>query len=67
MKKGKYLCTFFIDFQKAYDSIRPDSLKHKLEQLGIKRKFLDITTSMFSSTKVSLFYTSYVSTHSVNL
>ena len=67
IKKGKYLCTFLIDFQKAYDSIRRDSLKHKLEQLRIKGKFLDITTSIYSSTNVSLFYTSYVSTYSVNL
>ena len=67
IKKGKYLCTFLIDFQKACDSIRRDSLKHKLEQLGIKGKFLDIATSIYSSTKISLFYTSYVSTYSVNL
>ena len=54
--------TCFVDFQKAYDSIRRDSLKHKLQQLGIKGKFLDIITSIYSSTKVSLSYTSYVST-----
>ena len=41
IKKGKYLYTCFVDFQKAYDLIRQDSLKHKLEQLGIKGKFLD--------------------------
>ena len=56
--------TCFADFQKAYDSIRRDSLKHKLQQLGIKGKFLDIITSIYSSTKVSLSYTSYVSTPS---
>ena len=55
-----YKC--LIDFQKAYDSIRRDSLKHKLQQLGIKGKFLDIITSIYSSTKVSLSYNSYVST-----
>ena len=54
--------TCFVDFQKAYDSIRRDSLKHKLQQLGIKGKFLDIITSIYSSTKVSLSYTNYVST-----
>ena len=52
IKKGKYLYTCFVDFQKAYDSIRRDSLKHKLEQLGIKGNFLDIITSIYSSTKV---------------
>ena len=54
--------TCFADFQKAYDLIRRDSFKHKLQQLGIKGKFLDIITSIYSSTKVSLSYTNYVST-----
>ena len=54
--------TCFVDFQKAYDSIRRDRLKHKLQQLGIEGKFLDIVTSIYSSTKVSLSYNSYVST-----
>ena len=54
--------TSFVDFQKAYYSIRRDSLKQKLEQLGIKGNFLDIITSIYSSTKVSLSYNSYVST-----
>ena len=54
--------TWFVDFQKAYDSIRPDSLKHKLEKLGIKGNFLDIITSIYNSTKVWFSYNSYVST-----
>ena len=54
--------TCFVDFQKVYDSIRQDSLKHKLQQLGIKGKFLDIITSIYNSTKVSSSYTNYVST-----
>ena len=54
--------TCFVDFQRAYDSISRDSLKHKLEQLGIKCKFLDIITSIYSPTKVLLSYASYVST-----
>ena len=62
IKKEKYLYTCFVDFQKAYDSIRRDSLKHKLEQLGIKGNFLDIITSIYGSTKVSLSYNSSVST-----
>ena len=62
IKKGKYLYTCFVDFQKAYDSIRRDSLKHKLEQILIEGNFLDIITSQYSSTKVLLSYNSYVST-----
>ena len=56
------MCTCFVGFERAYDSIKRDSLKHKLEQLGIKGKFLDIITSIYSLTTVSLSYTSYVST-----
>ena len=62
IKKGRYLYICFVDFQKTYDSIRWDSLKHKLEQIGIKGKFLDIITLIYSSTKVLLSYTSHVST-----
>ena len=36
--------------------------KHILEQLGIKGKFLDLITLIYSSTKVSLSYNSSVST-----
>ena len=52
------LCTF----QKANDSIRRDSLYYKLEQILITGDFLDMITSIYSSTKVSLSYNSYVST-----
>ena len=52
------LCTF----QKAYDLIRRDSLYYKLKQILIKGNFLDMITSIYSSTKVSLSYNSYVST-----
>ena len=45
-----------------YYSIRRDSLKHNLEQLGIKGSFLDIITSIYSLNKVSLPYNCYVST-----
>ena len=55
------MSTSFVDFQNVYDSVRPDSLKHKLEQLGIKWNFLDIITLLYSSTKVSLFFNIYVS------
>ena len=55
------MSTCFVDFQNAYDSVRPDSLKHKLEQLGIKENFLDITASLYRSTKASLFFNIYVS------
>ena len=55
------MSTSFVDFQNAYDSVRPYNLKQKLEQLGIKWNFLDIITSLYSSTKVSLFFNIYVS------
>ena len=42
--------------------VRRDSLKRKLEQLGSKVNFLDVVTSIYSSTKVSLSCNSYVPT-----
>ena len=62
IKTGKYLHKCLIDFQKAYDSTRRDSLKHKLERILIEGNSLDIITSQYSSTKVLLSYSSYVST-----
>ena len=61
------MSTCFVDFQNASESVRPDSLKHKLEQLGIKVNFLDLITSLYSSTKVSLFLTFMSQTHAVHL
>ena len=48
IKKGKYSYACFVDFQKVYYSIRRESLKSKLEQLGIKGDFLDIITSIYN-------------------
>ena len=62
LKKGKYLYTCFVDFHKAFDTINRDKLKFKFETFGIKGKFLDIITSMYNSTKVSLSYNRNVST-----
>ena len=56
------MSTFFVNFQEAYYSVRTDSLKYKLEQLGIKGNFLDIAASLYSSTKHSLSFNSYLST-----
>ena len=57
---GKYLYTCFVDFQKAYDSIRRDGLKDKLEKIGINGKFLDIIYAMYKAPNISLLYKSKV-------
>ena len=44
--KGKYLYTCFVDFQKAYDSIRRDGIKDKLEKIDINGKYLHIIHAM---------------------
>ena len=54
--KGKYLYTCFVDFQKAYDSIRSDGLKDKLEKIGVNGKFLDIIHAMYKEPNISLLY-----------
>ena len=54
--KGKYLYTCFVDFQKAYESIRRDGLKDKLEKIDINGKFLDIIHAMYKAPNISLLY-----------
>ena len=57
--KGKYLYTCFVDFQKAYDSIRRDGLKDKLEKIGINGKFLDIIHAMDKALNIIIQKQSY--------
>ena len=57
--KGKYLYNCFVDFQKAYDSIRRDGLKDKLEKIGINGKFLDIIHAMDKALNIIIQKQSY--------
>ena len=49
-KRGRFFC-IFIDFKKAFDSIRHDKLWDALERKGIKGKFLDTIKSMYKKLK----------------
>ena len=48
-----------MHFQKAFDSIGRYGIKYKLELFGIKGKFLNVITPIYSSSKFSLFYNSH--------
>ena len=50
------LSTFFVEFQKAYNSIWRDGPKDKLKKVGINEKFLNITHAMYKTPYISLFY-----------
>ena len=50
--KGKYLCTCFVDFSKAYYYI--DLLFKKLCKKGVSDKILQLIKSMYSSSIVSI-------------
>ena len=52
----KYSYTCFVDFQKAYDLIRRDGLKDKLEKIGINGKFLEITHVISKTSSIPLLY-----------
>ena len=54
--KGKCLYTCFVDFRKAYGSIYQKRLLHRLEEIGLIGKILDIIKSMYKSPKVSLIH-----------
>ena len=47
ISKGKYLYTYFVGFRKAYDSICRKRLLHRLTEMGLIRKKLDIIKSMY--------------------
>ena len=49
-KRDRFFC-IFIDFKKAFDSIRHDKLWDALERKGIKGKFLDTIKSMYKKLK----------------
>ena len=49
-KRGRFFC-IFIDFKKAFDSIRHDKLWDAFERKGIKGKFLDTIKSMYKKLK----------------
>ena len=59
--KGKYLCTCFVDFRKAYDSICRKHLLYRLEEIGLIAKKLDIIKLMYKSPKVSLIHQDKIS------
>ena len=54
--KNNKLFTCFVDFSKAFDSIWREALIKKLGDIGIHGTFLQILTSMYSSTTNSLIY-----------
>ena len=65
--KSKYLYTCFVDFQKAYDSIRRNGLKDKLEKTGINGKYLDIFLAMYKAPNILLLYKNKLQSHFTQL
>ena len=50
-----------MDFRKTYDSICRKRLLHRLEEIGLIGKILDIIKSMYKSPKVSLIHQDKIS------
>ena len=63
ISKRKYLYTCFDDFRKAYDSKCRKLLLHRLKEIGLIGKILDIIIikSMYKSPKVSLIHQDKIS------
>ena len=53
-KKGSYLFTCFVDFEKAFDTVWRDALFKKLEFMGIQGKILRILENMYSEVNYSI-------------
>ena len=47
-KKGRFYC-LFIDFSKAFDTIRHDVLIQALYEIGVSGKFIDVIKSMYGN------------------
>ena len=58
---NKYLCTCFVDFSKAFDSIWRKVLIEKLQRIGVSGKFLKIIKSIYGSTTNSIIYGDQIS------
>ena len=52
-QKGK-LCTCFIDFKKAFDSVWHAGLSYKLLHYKLGGKFYDLIKNLYSKTKCSI-------------
>ena len=48
---GGNLCTCFIDFQKAFDSVIHEGIKYKLLKIGVGSKFYNIIKNMYSKSR----------------
>lgn len=53
-KKGAYLYTCFVDFEKAFDTVWRNALFKKLEYMGIKGNLLRILRNMYSDVNYSI-------------
>ena len=61
ISKGKFLYTCFVDFRKAYGSIYRKRQLHRLEEIGLIGKIIDMIKSMYKSPKVSLIHQDKIS------
>ena len=53
-KKGSYLFTCFVDFEKTFDTVKRDALFKKLEFMGIQDKILRLLENMYSGVNYSI-------------
>ena len=53
-KTNQYLYVCFIDLCKAFDTIWPGSLFHKLLENGVRGKLFDVIRNMYSKSKTSI-------------
>ena len=61
IREGNYLYTCFVDFRKAYGSIRIQMLIYKLKVFVLTSNILEIIKTMYTTLKVSLLYKGRIS------
>ena len=55
-REVKYLYTCFVDFRKAYDSIRRQRLIYNLNEFGLTGNTIEIIKIMYTTPEVFLLY-----------
>ena len=56
LKEGKETYAFFLDVQKAYDSVWRNGLWFKLWEFGVRGKMWRVITRMYESSKSAVLY-----------
>ena len=59
MKRGRKLCVAFVDFERAFDSVRHDRLLECIRHQGVGGKLVSEPLDVFHNSRLSLVRVSF--------